>query len=473
MIDIKQWEKDASSENKDINEYIFKMIIDGSTPSLLDPVPQFNDVLKDCTYGWWAPSSDVDDIKNPARRLITALTSIFSQEVLLVPLYYHISSKDEFAALYGLNEDYGITYEDFLDLVKIGRIHIFILSNPSSYASSFWQEIFKNCIECEQGSYLPPQYSARFSAVSAFSMLKQELGHSLNKDTLYKALEKDEFHIDYWQNLAKISLKTNNPSLSSQDVDLHSKSIGTDANELYHSGFNELVKFLFVKLRDKPQLLQRALRYNTYYLIDGYSYGLGGLRFYAPFDVERMSFYRLIPRDTHRELQKVIDYSPAASTVITNPIDSWLISRPDHEEIKKVLKYDQDREAKNEIIGMQKSIHDINFENLLAKSKRIDEIVTERLNRETCINFRDSKLIKSSVRIGGTLGFDLVLESASAVLSSGMIPFGLSSLLGVALEETILGKKLANTGQSLAKKWVFREKGLPSVIWEISQDSNK
>jgi len=75
--------------------------------------------------------------------------------------------------------------------------------------------------------------------------------------------------------------------------------------------------------------------------------------------------------------------------------------------------------------------------------------------------------------IGGTLGFDLVLESASAVLSSGMIPFGLSSLLGVALEETILGKKLANTGQSLAKKWVFREKGLPSVIWEISQDSNK
>jgi len=122
---------------------------------------------------------------------------------------------------------------------------------------------------------------------------------------------------------------------------------------------------------------------------------------------------------------------------------------------------------------MQKSIHDINFENLLAKSKRIDEIVTERLNRETCINFRDSKLIKSSVRIGGTLGFDLVLESASAVLSSGMIPFGLSSLLGVALEETILGKKLANTGQSLAKKWVFREKGLPSVIWEISQDSNK
>jgi len=473
MIDIEQWEKDASNENKEAIEHIIKTIDKGSAPSLLDLAPQFKDALKDDTYGWWRPPNEIDDLKNPARRLITALTSVFSPEAILIPLYYRISSKGQFAKLYGLNEQYGIVYEDFLDLVKVGRIRIIIPSLPSSYTSDFYQEIFQKCIECEQGAYRPPQYQARFLTVTSFSELKQKLGSKLNKETYTKALECDEFHIDYWQNRAKISLKTNIRSLSQREIELHSRSMGTDASELYHSGFHNFVNFLFEKLERDPRLLQRALSSYTYYLIDGYSYGLGGLRFYTHQDVERMSFYRLLPRGKHEELRNLIKYSPAATTVITDPIDSLLISRPDHEEIKKALKLNRDCEVKKEITEMQQSVHDINFINLITKSKRIDEIVSERINQETLKYFKESKLIKLGVRIGGTLGFDLVLEAASTIATAGTMPFGLSSLLGVAIEETVFGKQLENVGQSLAKKWVFREKGLPSVIWELSQNSKK
>ena len=68
MIDIDQWEKDASTENKEAIEHIIKTIDKGSAPSLLDLAPQFKDALKDDTYGWWSPPNEIDDLKNPARR---------------------------------------------------------------------------------------------------------------------------------------------------------------------------------------------------------------------------------------------------------------------------------------------------------------------------------------------------------------------------------------------------------------------
>jgi len=186
-----------------------------------------------------------------------------------------------------------------------------------------------------------------------------------------------------------------------------------------------------------------------------------------------MSFYRLIPKKEHEELRKLIECSPAAATVVANPLDSLLITRPEHEEAKRAIKRDPDIEVKKEIMELQRSIHNGNLVDLLAKSRNIDEIVTERLNQETREHYRNSRLIKSSVRIGGTFGLDLVLETASATMSAGAIPPGLSSLLGIAVEEAFFGKQLDHIGHHLAKKWVFKDKGLPSVFWETSRDSDK
>jgi hypothetical protein len=471
MIDITQWELENSKENSEANKAIFETINRGSTLSLLDLAPQFRDILEDHTYGWWSPPNETDDLKNPARRLITTLTTAFSPEVVLVPLVYHIRNKGEFVKSYGLTEEYGILFEDFLDLVKLGRIRLFIPSKPSSYTSSFYQEIFRKCRECEQGSYLPPQYSARFSSVTAFGNLKQEFGSDLNREKLAEILDRDKFGIQYWQNLAKGLIS--NISLSEAQIELHSKGMGTDACELYLSGFPDLIDLLFEKLSNNPRLLEIVLRYYSYYLIKGYSDGLGGLRFYAPRDVGRMSFYRLIPKKEREKLRKLIECSPAAATVITNPLDSLLISRPDHAEVKRVIKSDLDNEVKNEIIELQRSIHNSNLVDLIAKSRNIDEILTERLNQETSEHYRYSKLIKSKVRICGTFGLGLALEAASTITAPGTIPLGLSTLLGMAIEQKFLGKQLDHVGRSLAKKWVFRDKGLPSVLWEVSQDSEK
>lgn len=471
MIDVAQWEIENSKEDSEANASILEAIIKGSAPPLLDLAPRFKDILKDNTYGWWSPPDETDDLKNPARRLITTLTTVFSPEVVLVPLNYHIRDKKEFVKLYGLNEEYGIVYEDFLDLVKAGRIRLFIPANPSSYSSSFYQEIFQKCRECEHGSYLPPQYPVLFTVITAFDNLRQELGSDLNKETLAEALNRDKFQIKYWQDLSKKLM--NDLPTTREEIEIHSKGMGTDACELYLSGFPDLVNFLFEKLINSPQLLEIVLRYYTYYLIKGYSDGLGGLRFYTPRDVGRMSFYRLIPKKEHEELRKLIECSPAAATVVTNPLDSLLISRPDHEEVKRAIKSDPDNEVKKEIMGLQQSIHNSNLVDLIAKSRNINEIVTERLDQETSQHYRNSKLIKSRVRIGGTFGLSLALEAASAITSAGTIPFGLSSMLGVAIEQKFLGKQLDHVGRSLAKKWIFRDKGLPSVIWEISQESDK
>lgn len=470
MSYIDPLEKEASVENKETIEYIVKKIIGGSELSLLDLVPTFKDALKDTNFGYWSPPHEIRELKNPARRILTPLTSVFSPEVLLVPIFYNISSKDQFAGLYGLNEDYGLLYDDFLDLVKIGRIRLFIPSPYSSYTSSFYQEIFKICSECEQGGYRPPQYQTSFSLASILANLKGELGLDLNRKTLTETLGRDEFHISYWQEKAKILLKTNNSYLSQPEIKIYSRSIGTDAAELYFSGFKNLVDFLFERLSRRPELLQRSLRYYALYLIDGYSYGLGGLRFYTQIDVERMDFYRLMPKKEHEELQKLIESSPAAVTVISDPTDSYIVSKPSNTEMREALKKDRDSEMREEISRMQKSIHDVDLKELRTRSERIDEIVSERINKETCENFRDSKLIESTVRLGGTLGVGLALDIASTFLTAGTIPPGTFTVLGTALEKMVFEKQLSRSGKFLAKKWVFREKGLPSVIWETSQD---
>lgn len=473
MIDIEKWEKENSEEISEANKYIFDTIRKGSSPSLLDLSPSFREILKDNTYGYWSPPNETTDLKNPARRLAATLTTAFSPEVILVPLNYHISTKNEFINLYGLNKEYGIIYEDFLNLVKTGRILLYIPSSPSSYKSSYYQEIFKYCMECEQQSYLPPQYPVMFSVVTMFNNLIQELGPNLNEKTLDEALRKEKLKIEYWQKLNKNIMDKCIPDLPKDEVELHSKGMGTDACELYNSGFSDLVDFIYEKLINKPRLIEIVLRYYNYYLVKGYSDGLGGLRFYTPHDIERMSFFRLIPRKEHEELQRLIQCSPAAATVVTNPLDSILISEPDHGEIERAMKRNPDSEMKKELLSLQHSIHDCNLMNLISKSRSINEIVTERLNQETNDHFRNSKLIKSGVRIGGTFGLDLALEAASATISAGAIPFGLSSILGIAIEETFLGKQLNHFGRCLAKKWAFRDKGLPSVIWDISSDVEK
>jgi hypothetical protein len=469
MIDIAKWEIEISKEIHEANLSFMDAIKKGDKPSLLDLAPGLKEILKDSSYGWWCPPYEIDDLKNPARRLVTTLTTAFSPEVILLPLYCHMRSKEEFAESYGLNEECGIVYEDFLNLVKMGRIRVFIPSKPSLYTSSFYQDIFQNCRDCELGSYQPPQYPLMFSGVTVSYNLMQELGADLNKETFAQGLKRDVFHIDYWRNRSENSFKLNIPALSPEELELHTKGMGTDACELYQSGFGDLVNFLFGKLINQPRLLEIVLRYYSYYLIKGYSDGLGGLRFYAPNDVARMSFYRLIPKEEHERLRKLIESSPAAVSVVADPIESMLVSKPDHEEIKRMIKSNPDGEVTKEIMELQSSIHDTNLLNLISKSKSIAEIVTERLNQETLEHYKKSKLINSRVRLGGTLGLGLTLEAASGAVSAGTIPFGLSSMLGLVIEKKFLEKPLDNLSHYLAKKWAFRDKGLPSVLWEVSQ----
>lgn len=471
MIDISNWEEEVNEDNVKAQRTIIEAVRKGSSPSLLELSPRFKDIIQGHTYGLWNPPQIPNELQNPARRILTSLVSDFSPEVLLVPLYYNIRNKKDFIETYGLSKEYGISYDNFLDLVKNGRIHVYIQSSPSTYESSFYNEIFKNCYECDNGSYLPPQFPLVFYTAAKFGSLIKESGPNLDRETLSQILKGEKHHPDYWIKIAENSLAFAGTSITDTERNDYINGVANDSWCLYASGFSGLADLLSEKLIRNPDLLQKVLRYYRIYLANGYSDALGGLRFYDGYDIERMSFLRLIPNEKYKELQELIKYSPAASTIAVDPIDSLLISEPGEGDIERALQRDRDEELMSANYDIQNAIQNYDFVGLMERSKKINEIITEQLNRETKEHFRNSKLIRYGVRLAGSLGVEGALMAATGGASASLP--GLGTLIGNTIDEVFLGKQVNRIGQYLSKKWIFRQKGLPSIIWEISQDENK
>ena len=232
MIYFDEW---AQEETKKILELSYIVLSKKKPISLLDLAPQYKSALSSKTYGLWKPSSI------PLGQI---LASYLSPEVILTPLWSNIRSRADFAERYGLSENNGVTYEEFLRLIEVGRIRPVLCTSPTEYRSAFYQDIFKACQKCEEGSYLPYDAGKFNALISTVHWAQVALNEriSITEDWFDGFTEMHpESQIDYWlkqaeENAAKSALREYYGNIKSGERDL-----ATRANGLYHLGYDNLV----------------------------------------------------------------------------------------------------------------------------------------------------------------------------------------------------------------------------------------
>jgi hypothetical protein len=135
--------------------------------SVLDLMPDdFGGMLRGKSYAYWRPPGSPEIVKKrPRLNLASFLSSpeAVGAQRILVPLI-PLGGKAEFKYEYGLSEELGVTFEDFMRLVEEGRLVLQLAGPPSEYDADFYKGLFT---ACKRAGYTPPYSSYRNRYVCA------------------------------------------------------------------------------------------------------------------------------------------------------------------------------------------------------------------------------------------------------------------------------------------------------------------
>lgn len=140
---LEKWSNEEAERSKEVVISMFKKVVGGEKISLLDFAPEYKSILRDKTYGLWRPPGD---IKTMLQKPIANLASMLDKRmpvpsILLVPINIH-RNKPEFMTAYGLvPEKGGLSYENFLQEIREGRILSILTGDIILYKADFYQDI--------------------------------------------------------------------------------------------------------------------------------------------------------------------------------------------------------------------------------------------------------------------------------------------------------------------------------------------
>jgi hypothetical protein len=166
-LDLEKWDKEYGEDFDKLVYSLIESVKRNGFISILDLAPEHKNALKDSAYGLWvAPGDPVSAKTIPGASLASYLDPTKpTPQNLLVPLGL-TKNKSEFMYTYGLGKDLGIDFEDFLGLIHRGYVRLVLTEKPINYTPGFYQEIFRECQECEMEPYLPPFTLATFNCLT-------------------------------------------------------------------------------------------------------------------------------------------------------------------------------------------------------------------------------------------------------------------------------------------------------------------
>jgi len=448
MIDVDEWDRDWNAELNSLVEDVYFRFEQGEIISLHDLSPDLKNLLKDKTYGVWRYPKNIDILSNhPVTNLATILTTEPSPEVILAYLS-PIESLSKFKETYGLGGN--LSYNHFLDLIRSGRICLILNTWPKNYRQDFFQDIFKACLKCDQGSYLPQHLEIVYGSLTG-TISSNILG----------------YRVEYFDEIHEKIKRTLNPETPKDLMDAYpnitpnrfERIAATRAHLLSTSGFDKQIKKSISLFQENPLVGFEVLESYHRYLLSGYP-SMGGFHFYDKVDAENMQFLRLIEDKNISSLKELTGISPADFVMVADPFNNLFMINHDTDDLNKALKSGPDVELSQVNNEVQKSINSYDFNNFFAKSQELSEIIEERIVKETETNYKHSNLIQKSVRLCGALAIDLGLASLQ-------VPYPISTIAGFALQEPPINLKnyFDTVSQYLSKRWIFREKGVPSYLW--------
>jgi hypothetical protein len=475
MVDLEEWENEYQKRSDEVISSLLDRVKRGEKISLLDFTPEYREILREKAYGLWIPPGNVQTM---LLRPLTNLASMLDRgmpvpSVLLVPLDLY-RSKVEFMGGYGLVPEMGgPSYDIFLQEIREGRVLPFTVGPPTYYKGDFYQEILKACKKGEI-QQLPPHLVYRITLfMEGFLLIESAIQEGIPPEKGWGDLflqNHPEYDFKSWakkvmsilsDEMVQIIQKENPYMRDKWDV---VSVITTRAYALSIFGFSGLANLSLELFRKSPLGFYVLGGYNNY-LLSGYSEGLGGLRMYDRFDLGVMTFLGTIKkRDLLRE--EFVTLSPASFGVVGTPTEIPVVVKFDEDDLKNSLKRERDNELEKHMLDLMRAFQRYDFREFYEKNKAINEIIGERIAKETRECYRRSKIVEGTIIPGGTL--TLAAGAAAAYQYLQPLPDLINEIISEMISEKISEEKsgiMEKVMRWLVSRWPFQQKGLPFYLW--------
>jgi hypothetical protein len=483
MVDLKEWDNEERKRNEEVFYSLLDRLKRGEKISLLDFAPEYREILRGRTYGLWIPPGDIQTM---VQKPLTNLASMLDRgmpvpSVLLVPLNL-CRSKAEFIVCYGLvPERGGPSYDIFLQEIREGRILPFITEAPTRYKGDFYQEILKACKEGE--IQLPPFLVYRIPLFMRwFLLIESAIQEEIPPERGWEDLvlqRHPEYDFDSWEKKARSILSDEMVHVIQKEHPMWDKEdvvfiIATYAYRLSVFGFSSLANLSLKLLRESPLSFNVLHGYNNY-LVFGYSEGLGGLMMYDRVDLGNMTFLRIIknmPKGDVFQEEEFITVSPAGFSVVGTETEIPIVVKFDEDDLKNSLKRERDRELEKHMLDSMRAFQEYDFREFRKKNEAINEIIAERIVKETRGYYRRSKIAEGTIISGGTLTLAAGAIEAYQYLQPiyqhllPLLPI-LSPIVYKIISKMIekMMEKREEAARWLVSRWPFQQKGLPFYLW--------
>lgn len=483
-MDLKKWREEEFRRANETLQICVKRWKRGEEIDLLEHlIPEFKN-LNGKNYTLWVPPGSPEVAEEcPSSNLGILLNSSLYEHVI-VPIN-ETPDKATFLYRYGLSENRGcgISFDQFLNLIRAGTLKPYLTAPPTVYSPRFYKDIFRACEQQREGC-LPPL--TRFRVVTGllgrlkfFTLVL--IDRIKPPEHLVDFIERK--HPEYYLPKCVEEIAENCSQKSLEDLgkqtgntyDMTCNTLGTMIHSLRIMGLEGLAQVSLTCLRLNSYLGFRVLDTYDSYLVGPVSDGLLGFTNYGKRDVDRMSFLKLIPGDLSSVWKELLSSSPAASSVGSPQVDLNTVELRGDDLIRFVEAHPE-TELKSNVKGISTSLAKFDVPNAMKHFQRVDEIVTERYNKEIHALTMKTRVTSHALRFGksflnraASLGAGFLATAMVAVGQFQWLPTIFAGAVGAKYAEAKLSEINAeDIVKWWSNIWPFSDPGLPFVLWEHS-----
>lgn len=467
MLDLKQLDEEYENQLSELASKCLRELIGGKEVNILKLIPEDSrKKLKDGYIHWIPPGNRYRAKEKFIGNLAWLFSSYLRPRRILAPLI-PCPDKASFTDCYGLSEELGLTYKDFLKLVKDGDIILYADKHLTKYTPSFYREIFK---ACENQGYLPSHFPPYVRCTMCrYSLAKITLQKDI--DTLEFLKKHKEWDPNFVEEEAKRYFRDWKEKIShiiwgKSGIDVV-KDVASRVLTLRAVGFEALTNVVLKLAEKDPVKGYSALFLYDEYLISPCCDALLGQIYYDLEDLEAMAFLKIFQNFPPEDISIA---SPASLRLVCKPFKASMVTMPIRDELSKFIEGSKsEKELINYVVSFQYDAQEYDIDGILNNYRRLSEVVEERINQEHAEWFKRSKRVKAFAYIGFGLtavtGVNFYWHKLHWMLKE--IPY-MYPFLPEALKKTLRAVKFTTDKISrwLVKKWPFVEKGLPFVLWK-------
>ena len=476
---LNEWAEEDMEKGNELVAKCLEKLIDGKPINMIpDLLPELKS-LKNKSYTCLRePLDPLVAEQDPTANLNSLLASNFYHNVV-VQLDPQPNRK-MFEYAFGLAKDKGskITFGKFKELIQSGKLQVVLNQSPVNYSKSFYKEIFK---VCEKQGYFPPYSAYRIDALMyslKLGSLAQIKGISPKKGLRAAVLKTSPEYdlVECQKEIAKLFDERNLEQIRKIMVRSDTKSVlkfaSTRLWALRAYGFEHIADLALHCINVGKVFGFKVLHSYDLYLIAPLRASLQGFSNYTLDDIRKMFFLRVIPEEFATIWDELLESSPGSSS-IAGPQLLMNTVELSGDELLSFIDRHPEEELKQNVVGVNEALS--RFDPLMAMKRfsKVDEIITERVNKEIQSLRGKRKISSWMLRLGRSLVASTMAGLSGLtgfMMSVGQFQWLPAILLSIGIGKQIEGKLKRTKPEDLMKwwsrTWPFEDPGLPFILWQ-------